>query len=146
MNEKMVGATLTYRQGEEGAVKEIIESHYLTRFEASESEGSTTTLVFDCSEGSVGKTISALVDQLVFRSIPFSFYWETADPDDSGEKHLRCADGQSRVWEFRTADKRTVDIESVREAATTGENALWNLIDEIEDTYIPWEWGQVQAA
>ena len=117
----------------------------MTQFTAVDTEDSTLTLSFNC-EGRVGKTIYSVIDQLVFRTIPFSFYWEATEPDDSGEKHLRTAGDASRIWEFTTREKGVVDIESVREAASMGDTAVWNLIDQVEEQFVPWAWDQSVAA
>ena len=124
---------------------EIIRSHMLSQYTEDETEDSTLTVSFDC-EGDMGNIISSLIDQLVFRTIAFSFYWESSDPDVGGERHLRNAQGQTKVWEFSTLEKGLVDIESVREAASLGDTAVWNLIDRIDEQYVPWCWDQSVAA
>lgn len=145
MKDDLKEATLIFRQEDREAVDLIIRAHMLKKYTEEESQDSTLTLSFDC-EGDMGGIISSLVDQLVFRAIAFSFYWESSDPDVGGERHLRNAQAQTRVWEFSTLEKGLVDIESVREAAYMGDTAVWNLIDSIEDQYVPWEWDQSFAA
>ncbi len=145
MKDDLKEATLIFRQEDRAAVDEIIRSHMLSKYTEDETEDSTLTLSFNC-EGDIGKIISSVIDQLVFRTIAFSFYWESSDPDVGGERHLRNAQGQTKVWEFSAREKGHVDIESVREAASMGDTAVWNLIDQVDEQYVPWSWDQKVAA
>ena len=108
-----------------------------------DSDTGTTTLYLNILDETAMPDVLHVLTKLKTMNISYSYMWHEKDEVMGGEKHFRYDGANTQHLSWCDNERSTVNIESVRNAILQGDTCVLELLDQVEQEFLPWAWGNI---
>lgn len=141
---KYIEAYFTVHKFQESRLETIFSSLQITH---SKKEyiiaDNTVTFSLDNIVSENEERLVTIYELLRHHELSFSLVWSSTKCSCSGEVHFRSNGIEQQFLAWNNKEKNRVNTEDVRQMLNEGGSALIELVEMIEEKYLPWDWKRI---